>query len=66
MNNSKVRVTRFFDYEGNYHEAFVREVSKSEINFLFDEYIASVEMTDGVYFEIYSVDGELCGFYEEA
>lgn len=57
--------TKFFDWEGNYCEAEVTEVAKSEVNFLFDTHIASVEMADGSHFEIYNIDGELCGYYEE-
>lgn len=59
-------MTKFYDWDGNYCEAEVAEVSKSEVNPVFDTYVASVEMSDGAYFEIYSVDGELCGYYEEA
>ena len=55
---------RFFDWAGKYQEADVVEVEKTDINHLFDAHIASVEMTDGSYFEIYSVDGELHGYRE--
>ena len=56
----------FFDWNNSYQEADVVVVDKSEINPIHDAHIASVEMADGSYFEIYSVDGELHGYLDEA
>lgn len=56
-------IIRFFDWNGNFHEAFVKIVSKTEICPLFDTHIASVELNDG-FIEIWNVDGELWGYYE--
>ena len=57
---------RFFDRNGKYNEADIVEVEKKDIDPVFDEHIAGVEMDDGSYFEIYSVDGELHGYLDEA
>ncbi len=56
----------FFDWNNKYQEADVVVVDKNEINPICDTHVASVEMTDGSYFEIYSVDGELHGYLDEA
>lgn len=60
-----MKTTIFFDWNGNYCEAFVDIVKKSAINPLYDIHVASVEMCDDTYLEIYSVDGVLCGYYEK-